>query len=145
MSGWTSEARSFLEAHRVGHLATTGADGEPHVIPICYAVDAAGVLFVADAKPKRGPAHALRRLRNLRENPRAAVVVDDYDDDWTRLVYVLVRGRTRFIDAPEEHRAALGLLRVRYSQYRTMALDDAHAHPVVHIAAERVVVWRAHR
>src|SRR5206468_9225920 len=123
MASWTAEARRFLEAHRVGHLATAGADGRPHVVPVCYALDDTALYFVADEKPKRGPARALRRLRNLRENPRAAVVVDDYDEDWTRLAWVLVRGPARIVVEPHVHAAALHLLRVRYPQYRAMALD----------------------
>ena len=35
MASWSHDARRFLEAHRVGHLATAGADGAPHVIPVC--------------------------------------------------------------------------------------------------------------
>lgn len=81
MSVWTEDARQFLESHRVGHLATaSGADG-PHVIPVCYAIDDVGLYFVADLKPKRGAPRQLRRLENLRADPRAAVVVDDYDDE----------------------------------------------------------------
>src|SRR4029434_10033826 len=95
MASWTAEARRFLEAHRIGHLATAGADGAPHVIPVCYALDDDALFFVADAKPKRGVARDLLRLRNLRANPRAAVVVDDWDEDWTRLAFVLVRGPAR--------------------------------------------------
>src|SRR5207244_1315415 len=98
MGSWTAEARQFLEAHRVGHLATAGADGAPHVIPVCYALDDEALYFVADEKPKRRPARELLRLRNLRANPRAALVVDDYDEDWTRLAYVLVRGPARVIE-----------------------------------------------
>ena len=93
MGSWTVEARRFLEAHRVGHLATAGADGAPHVVPVCYALDDDALYFVADEKPKRGEARNLLRLRNLRVNPRAAVVVDDWDEDWTRLAFVLVRGQ----------------------------------------------------
>jgi PPOX class probable F420-dependent enzyme len=143
MPSWSAEARRFLEAHEVGHLATAGADGAPHVVPVCYALDDAGLYFVADLKPKRGPARALARLRNLRANPRAALVVDDYDDDWTRLAWVLVRGTATFLDAPQSHAAALSLLRRRYPQYRAMALDDPAAHPVVRITPVRVVTWRA--
>ncbi|HYV56581.1 MAG TPA: TIGR03668 family PPOX class F420-dependent oxidoreductase [Candidatus Nitrosopolaris sp.] len=143
MADWNAEARRFLEAHRVGHLATAGADGAPHVIPVCYAVDARAIYFVADEKPKRRPARALRRLENLRENPRAALVVDDYDDDWTRLAYLLVRGPTAFVHEPGAHAAALRLLRVRYPQYNAMALDDPERHPVVRIEPARVVLWRA--
>lgn len=143
MPGWTAEARRFLEAHRVGHLATAGADGAPHVVPVCFASDEAGIYFVADEKPKRHPARALRRLENLRANPRAALVVDDYDDDWTRLAYLLVRGPARFVEGEAAHAAVLRLLRARYPQYTTMALDDPAAHPVVRIEPQRVVLWRA--
>jgi PPOX class probable F420-dependent enzyme len=142
MSSWTAEARSFLEAHRVGHLATASADGAPHVVPVCYALDDAALYFVADLKPKRRPARELLRLSNLRANPRAAVVVDDYDDDWRALAYVLVRGPAHIIDERAAHAGALALLRARYPQYRAMALDDPHDHPIVRIEPTRVVVWR---
>jgi PPOX class probable F420-dependent enzyme len=145
MASWNPEARRFLEAHRVGHLATAGADGAPHVVPVCYAVDDAALYFVADAKPKRGPASRLARLRNLRENPRAAVVVDDWNEDWTRLAWVLVRGPAAVVDDAQRHATALALLRARYPQYRAMALDDPARNPVVAIVPERVLVWRATR
>jgi coenzyme F420-0:L-glutamate ligase/coenzyme F420-1:gamma-L-glutamate ligase len=145
MPSWTPEARRFLEAHRVGHLATAGADGAPHVVPVCYALDDHTLYFVADAKPKRGPARDLARLRNVRANPRAAVVVDDWAEDWTRLAFVLVRGPAREITDPLAHAAALRLLRARYPQYVTMPLDDPVAHPVVAIEPARVVLWRSAR
>ena len=143
MGTWTAETRRFLEAHRLGHLATAGADGAPHVVPVCYALDDAALYFVADQKPKRGSARDLLRLRNLRANPRAALVVDDYDEDWTRLAWVLVRGPARELLDVTEHAAALRLLRARYPQYRAMALDDPQVHPVVRIEPARVVTWRA--
>ena len=142
MPTWTDNARQCLEAHRVGHLATAGADGAPHVVPVCYALDDVGLYFVADLKPKRGPAHQLRRLENLRQNPQAAVVVDDYDDDWSRLAWVMVRGPAAFVDATD-HVAALTLLRARYAGYRSMALDDPQAHPIIRIEPAHVRSWRA--
>lgn len=141
MASWTDATRRFLEAHRVGHLATTGADGAPHVVPVCYALDDAAVYFVADLKPKRGAARALARLRNIRDNPRAALVVDDYDDAWARLAWVMVRGPAAELADAAAHAAALTLLRARYAQYRTMPLDDPDAHPIVRIVAERVTWW----
>jgi PPOX class probable F420-dependent enzyme len=145
MASWTAEARRFLEAHRVGHLATAGADGSPHVVPVCYALDEGALYFVADEKPKRRPARELLRLRNVRENPRAAIVVDDWDEDWTRLAWVLVRGPARVVPDEAAHATAVALLRARYPQYRTMALDDPALNPVVRVEAERVVAWRAAR
>lgn len=142
MASWSPEARAFLESHRVGHLATASAGAAPHVVPVCYAVDDGALYFVADEKPKRGPARALKRLRNLHQNPRAALVVDDWSEDWTRLAWVLVRGPARVV-APPVHAHALALLRGRYPQYRRMALDDPGRNPVVAIEPRRVVVWRA--
>jgi len=145
MASWTPEARQFLESHRVGHLATAGADGAPHVVPVCYALDDEALYFVADEKPKRRPARELLRLRNLRANPRAAVVVDDWDEDWTRLAWVLVRGSARVVSDPAAHATAVGLLRARYPQYRAMMLDDPARNPVVRIDPTRVVLWRGTR
>jgi PPOX class probable F420-dependent enzyme len=143
METWSAEARRYLEARRVGHLATAGADAAPHVVPVCYALDDQAIYFVADLKPKRRPARALQRLQNLRENPYAALVVDEYDDDWTRLSYVLVRGPAAILPTAPAHARALRLLRARYPQYVEMALDDPASHPVVRIEPARVTVWRA--
>jgi PPOX class probable F420-dependent enzyme len=143
MPDWSPEARAFLERHRVGRLATAGADGAPHVVPVCYALDDDAVYFVADAKPKRRPARTLQRLVNLRANPRAALVVDEWDEDWTRLAWVLVRGPAAVVGDEELHAAALARLRARYPQYRAMSLDDRVAHPIVRIAPLSVTAWRA--
>jgi PPOX class probable F420-dependent enzyme len=113
------------------------------VIPVCYAVDDAGLYVVADEKPKRRPARTLRRLQNLRANPRAALVVDDYDEDWRRLAWVLVRGPATILADAHAHAAALALLRARYPQYRAMALDDPERHPIVRLEPARVLAWRA--
>ena len=144
MPSWSAPARRFLEAHRVGHLATAGADGEPHVIPVCYALDDEALYFVADEKPKRRPPRELRRLRNLGENPYAALVVDDYDDDWSRLAYLLVRGPAAIVPAAV-HGPALVRLRARYPQYVAMTLDDPERNPIVRLEPVRVTFWHAAR
>ncbi len=143
MATWDEDTRRFLEAHRVGHVATTGSDGAPHVMPVCYAVDDEALYFAADAKPKRRPAREMTRLRNIRATGRAALVVDDYDEDWTRLAWVLVRGTATIVEEPAAHAAALALLRARYPPYRAMPLDDPAAHPIVRIVPLQVRRWRA--
>ena len=143
MAIWAEDTRRFLDAHRIGHLATTGPDGAPHVMPVCYALDDEALYFVADAKPKRRPARQLTRLRNVRATGLAAIVVDDYDEDWTRLAWVLVRGTATIVDDPALHARSLALLRARYPQYRAMALDDPVAHPIVRIVPLSVRRWSA--
>ena len=95
----SDDERAFAEGHRVAHLATADAAGAPHVIPICYALIGDAFYFVVDEKPKRTRT-GLKRLRNIAANPQVALVIDDYDEDWTRLAYLLVRGRAALV---EEH------------------------------------------
>ena len=136
------DARDALARHRVAHLATADAAGIPHVIPLCYVLDGDTLYFVVDAKPKRRSGTDLKRMRNILANPEVALVVDDYDDDWSRLAYVLVRGRATVVDDAAEAARARASLRTKYPQYRTMALDGP-AHPVVRITPEHAHVWRA--
>ncbi len=106
-------------------MATADAGGAPSVIPVCFQVEGERLYSVIDEKPKRARGAELRRIRNLRENPRLAVVVDRYDEDWSRLGWVLLRGRAEVLEPGEAQRAAVALLRDKYPQYRTMALDAA--------------------
>ncbi len=133
-------ARAFVEAERVGHLATVDARGEPHVVPVCYAYDGARFYTPIDDKPKRRD-RPLKRVRNVEETGRAALVVDRYDEEWSRLAWVLVRGRAEVL-APGDpaHAGAVALLRARYPQYRAMALEAA---PVIALTPERVATWGA--
>jgi PPOX class probable F420-dependent enzyme len=98
---------------------------------------------VVDEKPKK-PGRTLERIRNLLENPAVAVVVDRYDEDWSRLEYVLLRGRAALVDDPEEYARALERLRERYPQYRSMVLERQR-NPMVRIVVERVHHWVAAR
>ena len=138
----TDEARAFLDAHRVGHLATAGRDGEPHVVPLCYARVGDRIYFVADEKPKRHGPRRLKRLANIAENPRVALVVDDYDEDWSRLAFLLVHSRAEVVADAAEYEHALGALRERYPQYRTMALALS-THPMIRMTPLRCHLWRS--
>jgi PPOX class probable F420-dependent enzyme len=138
----SAEACAFLDGHQVGHLATAGADGAPHVVPLCYARIGQRVYFVADDKPKRAGPLALKRLANLAANPRAALVVDDYDADWRRLAFLLVHCDTATVEDDGEYAEALIALRVRYAPYRAMPLARA-THPMVRMTVRRWHLWRA--
>jgi PPOX class probable F420-dependent enzyme len=141
ISGLTPAVAAFLASRRVGRLATAGAAGQPHVVPICYAFDGTAITLVLDDKPKRVPVTRLRRVRNIMDNPQAAVVVDDYADDWSRLAYVLARGRARLVEPAEpDHAPALVALRTKYPQYRAMALDDR---PLIRVEMDAVTAWGA--
>lgn len=136
------EDRIFLEQARVGRLATASTDGEPHIVPVCFLFDGTCFYSAIDGKPKRVEALKLRRLRNIRGNPRASLLVDRYDEDWTRLRYVLVFGRAEILEAGPDRERVLVLLREKYPQDRSMA--DFGQGPVIRLTPERVASWHGH-
>ena len=127
----------FLASCRVGHLATADARAQPHVVPVCFIVSDGTLYITIDQKPK-GDARRLRRLRNIIENPAAAFVADRWDEDWTRLGWVMLRGAAEILADGAEHDRAQALLRARYPQYREMALAGL---PVIALRIERVTSW----
>jgi PPOX class probable F420-dependent enzyme len=131
--------RAALEGARVGRLATADADGRPHVVPCCFAFDGDALVSPIDEKPKSRSATDLRRVRDVRENPYAALVVDEYAEDWDALWWVQVRA-TATVEFPDvdAHGAAVRALREKYDQYAEHALSER---PLLRLAPGRVVSW----
>lgn len=133
----TDVQRRFLDDSRVAHLATADRAGVPHLVPVCFCVVGASLYITVDEKPKRTDV-PLKRLRNIQENPSVAVTVDRWDEDWTRLAWVMLRGDAEILAAGQEHDDAQHALRARYPQYRTMNLGDL---PVIAVRIRRVLSW----
>jgi PPOX class probable F420-dependent enzyme len=131
------EMHRRIEAAMVARLATIGRDGHPHIVPITFAVGDETLYFAIDFKPKRTT--DLQRLRNIEANPHVSVLIDHYEDDWTKLWWVRVDGRARIAVDGADFERALALLAERYSQYQTAR----PAGPVVLIAIERMTGWTA--
>lgn len=130
-----------LRQARVARLATVDLEGRPHVVPVCFAYDGKFFYTAVDRKPKRAPPERLARLQNIRETPLVALLIDEYEEDWTRLWYVLIRGKANLVpsSAHDERALALRKLTAKYPQYaRGMLTDDA---PIIRISAERIIAW----
>jgi PPOX class probable F420-dependent enzyme len=130
--------RRFLAAWRVAPLATADRSGAPHVVPVCFVIAGDSAYITVDEKPKRNAAAPLKRIRNIRENPAVAMVVDRYDEDWSRLGWVMLRGRAEILESGEEHSHAQALLRSRYPQLGAMRIEPL---PVIAIRIERAIGW----
>jgi PPOX class probable F420-dependent enzyme len=124
----TAEER--LAAARVGRLATVTAAGRPHVVPVCFVLEAGVIYTAVDAKPKS--TRALRRLENVRATGRASLLVDHYEEDWSRLWWVRVDGPADVI----ESESAIDALAAKYEQYRA-------ARPGGPVIALRPETWRS--
>jgi PPOX class probable F420-dependent enzyme len=128
------EARAQLATAVHAYLATADADGRPHIVPICFALDGDTIYSAVDHKPKHTT--RLKRLANIEANPRVSVLADHYEDDWTQLWWVRADGLAQVLDTD---RHAVELLRVRYEPYRTQPPQG----PVIAIAVTRWSGWPA--
>lgn len=133
-------ALAMLREARVGRLAIADAMGRPLVVPVCFAFDGVALYSAVDAKPKR--TRNLRRLRNVADNPHVSLVIDDWDEDWRRLRWVIVEGRADVLTSGHAFTRAIDLLCEKYPQYRAMNLSREEG-TLVRIAPERILRWRA--
>lgn len=133
--------QKILKKARVARLATLDDKNRPHIVPICFVYDGKLFYTAVDRKPKRVTPERLARLRNIRAEPRVALLIDEYDEDWTELWYILIRGKAQLIpkSVQKEHAWAIRKLRAKYPQYaRGMLSDDA---PIIRITPERTISW----
>jgi PPOX class probable F420-dependent enzyme len=131
--GW---ARELVARARVARLGYLDGEDRPRVLPVTFAVAGGFVWSAIDEKPKRRAEPA--RVGYLRRRPEASLLVDEYDDDWARLVWVQMSGRVEVVPAgaaPE----AMEALAVKYSQYAAGAPPG----PLLRFEVERVLCWRA--
>ena len=129
--------RSLVEAARVARLATVRPDGSPHVVPVCFVLDGEVVHSAVDAKPKR---HLrLQRLADIRATGVASLLVDEYDEDWSRLWWVRLDGPARIVTDEREAEGAIAALVRKYPQYER----DAPPGRVLALDVERWSGWAA--
>jgi PPOX class probable F420-dependent enzyme len=111
------EMRRRVAEERVARLATIDPAGRPHIVPICFALADDTLYSAVDEKPKRS--RQLQRLTNIRAHPRVAILIDYYEEDWSRLWWIRLRGEARLIENGRQLKAALQLLTAKYQQYRS--------------------------
>lgn len=110
-----AEARAHFVEARVAVLASIGPGGAPHLVPVVLAVDGERIHLAVDSKPMRGG--ELARVANLRRDPRCALLVHGYDEDWRRLWWARADGRASIVEDATALERTAALLRGRYPQY----------------------------
>jgi PPOX class probable F420-dependent enzyme len=135
--------RRIIIEHRVARLATADGEGRPLVVPICYAFDGESIYSPIDEKRKDVSEARLKRVRNIKSNPHVSLIIDDYSEDWSGLWWVLINGLAEIISSESraiEHARACELLRSKYPQYRSMAIDERM---IIRIQPRRIKRWGA--
>jgi PPOX class probable F420-dependent enzyme len=132
-----SVLRERVRTSRVARLASVDPDGRVHLVPIVFALDDDTLYSAVDTKPKRS--RRLRRIENVRARPAVTILVDCYDEDWSRLWWVRVDGEAAEVSSPRERERALGALAAAYPQYAARPPQG----PVIGVRPRRWRGWRA--
>ena len=138
MATFPSIQEEALVNARVARLATVDPSGAPHVVPLCFAYDGSSIYSAIDRKPKRRHGMDLQRVRNILSNPKITLVIDHYEEDWSKLWYLLIRGQAGILREGPEREKAFELLRHKYPQYREMNIEGAS---VIKIQPTKIVSW----
>jgi PPOX class probable F420-dependent enzyme len=133
----SDDARLLFSQARVARLATVTGAGAPHLVPVTFVVSADLIFTAVDAKPKSTT--ALRRLDNIRRDPRVALLADHYADDWAGLWWVRADGTAVVLDSPADQAQPIDMLAARYPQYRQVRPVG----PVIRIQVTRWSGWSA--
>lgn len=130
----TGEIRRLVSDARVAVLGTVNADGSSHLVPVTFVLSGDLLFTAVDHKPKT--TRALKRLANIRREPRVTVLVQSYAEDWSQLWWCRLSGRA---EALEEAPEARGLLAEKYEQYR----ETFPSGPVIAVAIDDWTGWSA--
>ena len=118
-------------------LTTTGnKSGQPRTVPVMQIEDG-GKRYVIGSMG--GAPEDPAWIKNIQKTPQVALLVDHYNEDWTRLWYVLVRGEAELVSAPAERKRAIQCLRAKYPQYSPEMLEDDA--PLLRITPQRITAW----
>lgn len=137
VTDWAAGDRERVAHARVAHLATVRPDGSPHVVAVTFALDGDTVVTAVDDKPKSTP--ALKRLRNIDVHPAATLLVDHYEEDWSRLWWVRLDGTAVVVRDEPRRSATITPLVAKYVHYR----ESPPAGPVIVLTVRSVTTWQA--
>jgi len=123
----------LIARERVCRVATTGVDGNPHVVPVCHVLVGDKIYF--------GSGDDARKVENLRENPRIALTIDLYSDEWSRLAGVMVQGTAALIQRGPRFKQVRARLYEKYPQYPEDAAISTSDSVIVEVTPTHVFSW----
>lgn len=130
----------FIERARVARLATIDSEFKPHLVPVVFVFDGNHFFIPLDEKRKVAKPEKLKRIRNIQDNPNVALLIDQYDEDWTKLAFVMIQGKASVASKREGNiqvRRAFNKLIVKYVQYQKIGVGEM----CIKITPKKVASW----
>ena len=136
--------KSVIDRARVARLATVDSESKPHLVPVVFVFDGNNYYVPLDKKKKRGKPGNLKRVKNIQENPNVALLIDEYSEDWNKLLFIMIQGRASLIGKEGEGQRndlltrAHKLLYEKYYQYQKINIGEL----CLKINPEKVIIWK---
>ena len=139
--------KTIIHKARVARLATVDLECMPHLVPVVFVFDNDhGFYFIPiDEKSKRSRPENLKRVRNIKENPNVALLIDEYNEDWTKLYFVMIQGKASIIGGKKLDQDEMSLLekahkllRNKYPQYQDIGVGEY----VIMIMPQKVIAQK---
>ena len=130
----------FIERARVARLATVDSEFKPHIVPVVFVFDGNHFFIPVDKKRKTAKPEKLKRIRNIQYNPNVALLIDQYDEDWTKLAFVMIEGKASVASKREGNiqvREAYKRLMTKYVQYQKVGVGEMY----IIITPKKVASW----
>ena len=137
-----TSAKSLINKARVARLATVDSENKPYLVPVIFVFDGAHYYLPLDEKTKRHKPEKLKRVKNIQENPNVSLLIDEYNEDWKKLLFVMIQGRAALIGRKGEHNELIEkahkLLYEKYHQYQKIGIGEL----CIRISPEKIITWK---
>ena len=138
--------KTIIDKARVARLATVDTEFKPHLIPVVFVFDNGRYFIPIDEKTKRSRPEKLKRAKNIQQNPNVVLLVDEYNEDWTKLFFIMIQGKACIIGGKELEQQndllllekAQKLLFDKYLQYQKTGIGEY----VIMIIPQKVITWK---
>jgi coenzyme F420-0:L-glutamate ligase/coenzyme F420-1:gamma-L-glutamate ligase len=136
----TPTVEDFIERARIARLATIDSEFKPNLVPVVFVFDSNHFFIPVDEKRKTAKPAKLKRIRNIQDNPNVALLFDEYSEDWTKLAFVMIKGKASIVNKIEGNiqvRQAYKKLMTKYTQYQKVGVGEM----CIIIKPEKVSSW----
>jgi PPOX class probable F420-dependent enzyme len=136
--------KMIIDKARVARLAPVDSECKPHLIPVVFVFDNHCYFIPIDEKTKRSRPEKLKRAKNIQQNPNVALLIDEYNEDWKKLYFIMIQGKASIVGKELEQNEMLllekahKLLFDKYLQYQKIGIGEY----VIMIIPQKVITWK---
>jgi PPOX class probable F420-dependent enzyme len=142
-----TDLKTIIDKARLARLATVDSECMPYLVPVVFAFDGKDYYILIDKRAKHSKPENLKRIKNIQANPNVALLIDEYDEDWTKLYFAMIQASLISNKKERQEQNELPLLLLekahkllyeKYPQYQKISMGQY----VIMIHPQKVITWK---